>query len=334
MARLMLVTHYAGENMVKVFAPADATEFRTGTKQGFISIDNTGAESTDMAEINKTALRSLGMFYPAGDPVAPTTDMLIHTDEVAAKDANNKVLGPVEVFVYTYTNTAATPPTTTVYATLASTETDRSTGMTTYTYHTGHDIMGPTMADGPDALGELDETQVTSGIPGAVAYQHLHFGVWTSLGMAAKDGSQKVTGHGIGFVQSIDDGMTGADMMPNAGTGTYNGNWAATVETAAGAVSLEHGAAELTADFAKATLKAALMGLAMLEGTLDGSMFSGTKATVGANDHGLTSGGKFTGEFSGGFYGEKAVEAGSIFDFSSTSSGAFRGALGGRKEMD
>ena len=171
---------------------------------------------------------------------------------------------------------------------------------------------------------------MTVGIPGPVAYEHLHFGVWTSLGMAAKDGSQKVTDLGIGFVQSIGDGMTGAD-MPNAGTGTYNGDWAATVETATGAVSLEHDAAELTADFAKATLKADLTGLAMLEGTLDGSMFSGTKATVGANDHGLASGGKFTGEFSGGFYGEKAVEAGSTFDFSSTSSGAFRGALGGRK---
>ena len=36
----------------------------------------------------------------------------------------------------------------------------------------------------------------------------------------------------------------------------------------------------LTANFAKATLKADLTGLAMLEGTLDGSMFSGTKATV------------------------------------------------------
>ena len=205
--------------------------------------------------------------------------------------------------------------------------------MTKYTYQTGHDLTGITAIDGPDNLGEQpDETRITSGIPGPVAYQHLHFGAWASLGEAAKDGAQKVTGHGIGFVQSIGDGMTGAD-MPSTGSATYIGDWVATVQEAAGGVGLENGAAKLTADFNKATVKASLTDLATLEGSIDGSMFSGTKATVGANANGLTSGGKFSGSFDGGFYGAKAAEAGAIFDFDSTNGGSFRGAFGGAKEQ-
>ena len=40
------------------------------------------------------------------------------------------------------------------------------------------------------------------------------------------------------------------------------------------------------------------------------------------------------GEFSGGFYGAKAAEAGGIFEFSSESSGAFRGAFGGARPTE
>ena len=237
------------------------------------------------------------------------------------------------MFVYTYTDSSDVRQT--VYATLKDTTTATATGDTTYTYYTGAGILatagGP---DGPDGGTGPDDAQVTVPIPGPVDYQHLHFGVWASLGMAEKDGSQEVDELGIGFIQSIGDGMTGTD-MPNAGDATYNGNWAATVETAAGDVSLESGGAKLTADFAKATLEADLMGLAKLEGKLDGSTFSGTKATVAAgNMHGLTPGGKFDGEFNGAFYGAAAAEAGGIFDFTSTNAGAFRGALGGRKAME
>ena len=133
--------------------------------------------------------------------------------------------------------------------------------MTTYSYTTGADIThgSRTGIDGPDGGTELPELsrQVTSGIPGPVAYQHLHFGVWASLGEAAKDGAQKVTGHGIGFVQSIGDGMTGSD-MPNAGSAMYKGDWVATVQAAAGGVALKNGAATLAANFDKATVEATL----------------------------------------------------------------------------
>ena len=47
--------------------------------------------------------------------------------------------------------------------------------------------------------------------------------------------------------------------------------------------------------------------------------------------HGLDSDGKFTGKFSGGFFGDAAAEAGGVFDFTSkdAADGEFRGAFGG-----
>ena len=321
MARLMLVTDYAGLNMVKVFSEGEATVEVTGTKAGFISITDAGLTSDLPADANNTAVRSLGMFVPVTPGDAGT---LVHTDSVAANAE------PTEVFVYTYTDSSSDQQT--GYATLASTSTNAVTGVITSTYNTGADILHGVVQDGPDIGDAPDMAQVTSGIPGPVAYQHLHFGVWASLGEAAKDGSQKVTGHGIGFVQSIGDGLTSSD-MPNGGDATYNGDWVATVQAAAGGVALKNGAALLKADFDKAEITATLKDLAKLEGTIDGSMFSGSKATVGANAHGLTSGGKFNGSFDGGFYGAEAAEAGAIFDFDSTNGGSFRGAFGGAKEQ-
>ena len=312
MARLMLVTDHVGLNMVKVFN--EGTETATGTKAGYVSV---ATSATDDNEVNNVALRSVGMFYAAGAAAGELTSDL----EVGAKTK------PVEVFSYTNPDDSET-----VYVTLTTTST--TAGETAYTYASGADIMAPVLQDGLDNEGGSDDAQVISGIPGPVVYQHLHFGVWADLGDAAKDGSQKVTGLGIGFVQSIGDGMTGAD-MPNVGDATYEGSWVATVQSAAGNHSLGDGDAMLTADFAKATITATLTDLATLEGSIDGSMFSGTKATVASsNSHGLTGGGKFTGSFDGGFYGAKAAESAGIFDFSSTNGGAFTGAFGGAKQAE
>ena len=57
---------------------------------------------------------------------------------------------------------------------------------------------------------------MTAKIPDAADYDHIHFGVWAALGEAEKDGSQELSDLGIGFVQSIGDALTGAD-MPNNG---------------------------------------------------------------------------------------------------------------------
>ena len=319
MARLMLVTDYAGTNMVKVYSAATGTTM-TGTKAGYLTIDDTNADTTDT---NNTALRSEGMFVPVSGGTAGT---LAATDSVAA-DAE-----AVEVFSYV-PPTGATNAGVRQYATLATTSTTGDTTM--YTYDTGHDITGITGVDGPDAGTDPDESQITAGIPGPVAYKHIHFGVWAMLGEAAANGDQDVAGLGIGFLQSIGDGMTGGD-MPTTGSATYNGNWVATVQSAdahSGSVSLDHGVATLTADFDDATVEADLAGLAMLEGAISGSGFEGTDASGIAHSR-LTSGASFEGSFSGGFYGSKAAEAGGIFDFASESGGAFTGAFGGNKADD
>ena len=125
--------------------------------------------------------------------------------------------------------------------------------------------------------------------------------------------------------------------MPNAGDATYNGNWVAAVQSddpeGNGDIALDHGAATLTADFEDDEITADLTGLAMLSGDISGNTFSGTKATADMTNTDLDATGKFTGSFSGGFYGAKAAEAGGVFDFTSEDSkaGAFRGAFGGDK---
>ena len=319
MARLMLVTHYAGVEMVRVFNEGTAAAV-TGTKAGYISIDVTA--TADVTETNNVALRSEGMFYAAGAAAGNLTSDL----EIGAETKS------VEVFSYTNPNDDSTN-----YAVLTTTSTAAGTGTTTYTYTPGADITAAAAQDGPDD-GELpEEVQVSSGIPAPVEYEHINFGAWAGLGEAAKDGSQKVTDLGIGFVQSIGDGMTGAD-MPNAGSANYNGNWAAAVRransTGAGDISLMSGNAALVANFAEAEITATLTGLATLEGSIDGNTFSGTEAT--ATGGGLATAGAFTGEFSGGFYGAQGAEAGGIFDFTSEDmkAGEFRGAFGAVKQED
>ena len=128
-----------------------------------------------------------------------------------------------------------------------------------------------------------------------------------------------------------------SDDLPNSGTATYNGNWAAAVQAADGEgngpITLEHDTATLSADFGKATISADLTGLADLTGDIAGNTFSGTKAAVAGNTYGLTDGADFTGTFSGGFYGASGAETGGVFDFTSKDAedGAFSGAFGGKK---
>ena len=160
------------------------------------------------------------------------------------------------------------------------------------------------------------------------------FGAWAGLGDADDDGSQAIADMGIGFVQSIGDGLAGDD-VPNSGSGSYAGNWAATVQGMDGALSLTSGAASLGADFGKGEITATLTGLATLSGDIAGDTFSGTKATVGSdNMHFLDPAADFGGSFSGGFYGANGAEAGGIFDFASDGGGAFRGAFGGNRTDD
>ena len=344
MARLMLVTHYAGTNSVKVYAKADAdpaddtADDLTGTVASDGSIQTVGVDTPLVATDDVfVTLKSVGMYYLAtggqtGEDVSTGRDQLDHTDLVGAKAE------ATEVFSYpSDTDNNADTDDVTVYVVLESSEdTTGVNATTTVVYqHVDITVVGPADEDGdPTTMG------VKANIPEATEYKHIHFGVWAALGDAKKGGSQAPSDLGIGFVQNISgEGMT-AD-MPNNGGASYTGNWVATVRGADpdgnGDIVLQSGASALTANFTKATIEATLTGLAKLEGDIDTNTFSGTKATVMDDDpHGLDSDGKFTGSFSGGFFGDATAEAGGVFDFTSkdAADGEFRGAFGGDRDPE
>ena len=323
-ARLMIVIKYAGSKNAYVYNVGGDEE--TGTKAGYITIEDT---DTDAADVNNVALKSEGTFYAAGTD-GGGEGALDETDEVATTTK------AVEVFSYKDVGDGQNDEK--KYVVLTGENKDVAAGVTTYTY-TNVDTEVTVPANG--GADEPFDTKVRAAIPEATDYKHIHFGAWAALGAPAKSGSQKLSDLGIGFVQSVGDGLSGAD-MPNNGGADYSGNWAAAVqgedEDGNGDIRLMHGAATLNADFSKAEITATLTGLATLEGTIDTNTFTGTKAAVMAEDaenpHGLDVDGKFTGSFSGGFYGKQAAEAAGIFDFTSEDqeAGAFRGAFGGDRD--
>ena len=320
MARLILVHSYAGSKMVNVYN-AGSTE-QTGTKAGYLSRND---DDSDTEDVNNVALKSEGMHYPAG-----TGGNLAATDLVA-DDAEAK-----EVFSYVDPGDANTDRDKTYVVLTSELKAD---GSITYTY-TVVDVTA--LASDATEDGTAEEVQVKARLPEATEYKHIHFGVWAALGEAAKDGSQEIADLGIGFVQNFSgEGMTtiggGSDDMPNNGEAMYMGNWVAAVQSedadGNGPIELDDGAATLTADFEDGEITALLIGLATLSGDISGNEFLGAKASDITHDD-LDATGKFTGSFSGGFYGAKAAEAGGVFNFTSedAEAGAFRGAFGGDRK--
>ena len=324
MARLMLITKYAGTKKVKVYAEmgtADTSSTKAGKISAAVGSDNTLGTADD----TYVSLKAKGMYYLAGT-AGQSQDGLSDTDVIGAQTKAD------QVYSYTWYGDDGEPGGTgsnadvTRYVVLETTAT--SGEVTTRTYQ--HvDITALASDDTTD--GAAEEVGVMATIPDPSSYKHISFGVWAGLGTAAKDGSQKLSDLGIGFVDG--SGMT-AD-MPNFGDATYDGNWVAAVRSADedgdGDINLAHGVATLKADFTKDEVTATLTGLAMLEGAISGSGFSGTKATVTHNELDTSDPKNFTGSFSGGFYGTKAAEAGGVFDFTSEDmkAGEFRGAFGG-----
>ncbi|WP_136661534.1 transferrin-binding protein-like solute binding protein [Nitratireductor sp. XY-223] len=170
--------------------------------------------------------------------------------------------------------------------------------------------------------------------PAARSFEHLNYGVWAGL---KEDGDTRA-GLGTGFVATLPDGkMTPADDMPATGTATYRGGWTGHVRAAAadgdGAVAAWSNTMTATADFEDNTLETTLTGLATLEGDIDGNGFSGTDVSGVGTTGGLTGGDRYTGKFSGNFFGPEFEEIGGVFDITSegAKAGAARGAFGGRK---
>ena len=353
MARLQIITAYAGTRMVRVYATDGGADWQSN-KAGTVVINSDGTpddngvpDGADATVDVVATLRPVGMFYRADNDLTDTSDGTANT--ITANDPTDAT-PPVQqgdtvasktkaMQVYSFVNTAAEDEV--VYVVLDETRATTDEADDTITEY-DYSVVTVHVEVNQDGLGETDgagdeNVFVTAALPAAMSYDHVHFGVWAGLGEAAKDGSQDIASLGIGFVQSIGDGMTGAD-MPNSGDASYTGNWAGTVQQSHpdgdGAITQTHGAAEVSADFAKGDITATLTDLATLKGDITGSTFSGDAVSGLKGMHGLDTEATFTGGFSGGFYGEKAAETAGIFDFSSADNkgGAFRGAFGGAKD--
>ena len=320
-ARLRIVTKFASTQSVKVFtrAPgADAdgvVDTLTATKPGVITLTPTTSVNGEAVPVDRP-LTSLGLYYQAG--VEADLATLFPVDGVTATIADKTT----PVLVYSYEDADGD----TAYAVLHGFETVAA--KTTYSYATAsilveHDPVG--VVTDPPAM-----TQVTALLPVARDYSHIHFGVWASLGDASSTGSQNLADLGIGFVQSIGDGLT-AD-MPNNGTGKYAGNWVASVQgshpTGEGNIREMSGEASLTAYFRKGEVDGMLSTLASFKADIEDASFATDAVKVTADD--LDADDKWTGGLSGGFYGDEAIEAGGVFNFATKDNkgGAFIGAFG------
>ena len=328
LARLMIVTSYAGTKTVKVYASDEQTVTAldsTRAKAVELVADTDSDPETDSAVYAK--LKSVGAYYRAGT-----------TGTITASPSGDVVVANAKgVHVYSYVNDQQdTDPENdrTFYVVRNGTSTDAD-GDTTYHYATA---VIHVQVDRDGVADTNNDHEVTAKIPEATDYKHIHFGVWAALGDAEKDGSQEIDDDdlGIGFVQNFPGGgMTGAD-MPNNGEATYSGSWVAAVQLADddgnGDISLTTDDATIDADFGEGDITATLTNLATLTGSIAGNQFSGTKAS--ATGGGLDSSADFDGSFSGGFYGAKGAEAGGVFDFASEDDegGAFRGAFGGKRD--
>ena len=307
-ARVRLVTHYIGSGTVAGVYTGDGTPVSGGIPQADHAAYN---HDTNDATPAVRILKASGEFYVAsaidasGSVAAAAEGTPLYYYEVVTRNAGGEVTARTRTWLRRVSTLTA------------------ADGTVTHNYNT---------------YAQANVVTTLENFPMKMAFEHLHYGVWNSLDEKGED----IADMGIGFVTATadGDGMTGAD-MPNAGSATYNGQWVASVRgSGGGAITDQDGDSTMTADFVKNTVEVELMDLATLEGTISGDMFSGTKVTDVMSDKGdlavSADGSKFTGSFSGGFFGAKAAEAGGVFDYTSEdmASGAFRGAFGGAKEAD
>ena len=307
-ARVRLVTQYIGSGTVAGVYLGDGTEVTGGiaeTDHAAYDHDDTDTEASPPVRI----LKAPGKFYETQTAVDATGNV----------DANAKGTDLYYYEVVTRNGDGAVTARTRTWLRRVSTLT-AADGTVTHNYNSyAATAVATTLKD----------------FPMAMAFEHLNYGVWNSL----DEKGTAIADLGIGFVTATTDGdgMSGSD-MPNAGTATYNGQWVASVRgSGGGAITDQEGHTTMMADFAKNTVEVELEDLATLEGMISGDTFSGTKVSGVMSDKGdlavSEDGSKFSGEFSGGFFGEKAAEAGGVFDYTSTdmAAGEFRGAFGGKK---
>ena len=167
MARLMLVTHYAGTKMVRVYKDEGTT--RQGMKAGYITIED---NDTPEDEANNVKLTSKGTYYP----VDGMDGDLVPADEVPMTAM------PKEVFSYTDPTKVTDTDDGTRYVVAGTTVTGGATPVYNYIR-----VDVDTDNAAVDEEDMLTASKVRAALPVAIDYKHIHFGVWVALGAAEKE---------------------------------------------------------------------------------------------------------------------------------------------------
>ena len=269
MARLMLVTHYAGSKSVRVYADSNVTVDVTGTMRGKVVIGDV-----------TYSLKKVGTYYQAGggtnqDGDRADGDGLDHDEPIGAKADGETV------YSYTVVNVDAADMTS--YVVLRGEVTTTVSGEDPETEYTYQDVE-------ITASSLLDEDNmivvgpVTARIPDATEYDHIHFGVWAGLNDAKDDGSQTIADLGIGFVQNYDgSGETDnvplqGECRPTTATGLLRYRRRTRTEMATSrCVTVPR---SLDVSFEEDKVEIILTDLATFKGDIAGSTFSNEDATA------------------------------------------------------
>ena len=174
-------------------------------------------------------------------------------------------------------------------------------------------------------------------------FEHLSYGAWATV--APETGGNANFDHrfesiGSGYLVGLDEAKTPTADMPVTGAATYLGQYTGFIHGhgASGLLAKFDGDVEMTADFANAAITVDMLSTRnsrlVLSGAIHGNGFSGTTIDQMSASSLIESQGA-TARFSGGLYGQGAVEAGGVFEVVGgrvQDPGRLVGAFGGRKD--
>ncbi len=175
-------------------------------------------------------------------------------------------------------------------------------------------------------------------------FEHLSYGAWATV--APETGGNADFGYryesvGGGYLVALDDARTSAADMPVSGLASYLGQYTGFIQGhgVGGRMGRFTGDVEMTADFANAAMTVDMLSTGnrrlVLSGAINGNEFEGTTIDQMSPSSLIESQGA-TARFSGGFYGNAAIEAGGVFEVvggRAQDPGRLVGAFGGRKDQ-
>ena len=175
-------------------------------------------------------------------------------------------------------------------------------------------------------------------------FDHISYGAWARGAPEPLNGGgwdNNYESHGGAYLTALDDARTSAADMPMTGTATYMGQFTGFAHGHGAGQDIVHmtGDAEMTADFANAAMTVDMLTTRNTRIVLSGNIIQGNEFSGTTIDQMVIRSSYFEvqgaeAQFSGGFYGEEAVEAGGVFEVvggRAQDPGYLVGAFGGRK---